>query len=620
MVSLDELADRLDALLDDLARAERVHAAAIASVVPEHRAGAVNLVHHLTLRRHDLRQMQRNLQDVGVTSLAAAQGDVRAQLRAAREVVGTLAGGRWHRDVGDLEAANTRGDEVSRVNAQATLGQLRDGRATRIMVTLPREAAADAGLVRALVDAGMDIARINCARDEPEIWAAMAGRVRTAAAAAGRTVLVAMDCPGPKLRTGGIQNGPAVGRARAMRDESGEVVAPARIWLTAVEAATKPPASALQVPVDGSWLAGRAVGDVIALRDARGRKRKFSIVSVTADGALADCERTAFIPDGCRLRCGQDVTTVRGIPALPQRLSLHPGDNLVLTADPAPVGLPAPGRDARIGCTLPQALAALRPGDRVLFDDGVIEARVHSVAPDEAVLRIERTKPGGQRLGPDKGINLPDTPLPLPALTQRDEELLPFIAAHADLMLVSFLRRAQDVRDVLSAVDAAGGGDLGLILKCETKAGFEHLPSMLLEGMRHRRLAAMVARGDLAVEVGFERMSEVPDQILALCEAGRIPTIVGTQVLESLARTGQASRAEITDAAAAERADCVLLNKGPHIVQAIRTLDVIVGRMSLVQDKGSRYWRRIESWDGQQGAELAARLDQPSLRAELPGE
>ena len=109
-------------------------------------------------------------------------------------------------------------------------------------LTLPSEAADDPELVAAFVDAGMVVARINCAHDDPPAWARMAGCVRAAAANAGRQVLVSMDLPGPKLRTGPIVEGPSVGRARVTRDESGRVLAPARIWLTAVDAPTTPQA------------------------------------------------------------------------------------------------------------------------------------------------------------------------------------------------------------------------------------------------------------------------------------------------------------------------------------------------------------------------------------------
>ena len=99
--------------------------------------------------------------------------------------------------------------------------------------------------------------------------------------------------------------------------------------------------------------------------------------------------------------------------------------------------------------------------------------------------------------------------------------------------------------------------------------------------------------------VGFERLAEVPRQILGLCEAAHVPAIWATQVLENLAKTGQPSRAEITDAAAGQRAECVMLNKGPHITDAIRALDDILARMGQVQTKSRTLMRHIHSWDNQ---------------------
>jgi pyruvate kinase len=604
--SLEVLAAQLDGLLADLDDAEAERAGAIAAVAPEHRLGAANLIHYTALRKRDLRELQNDLLDLGATSLATTEADVRAKVRAARNVVGALAGEETAWDIEAINAAIDQGDEVLDFNVLQTLGPLREGGTTRIMVTLPSEAAHDQELLAAAVAAGMDIARINCAHDGPEAWAAMAAHVRVAAAAAGRPVLVSMDVPGPKLRTGPIAEGPPVGRARVTRNDIGGVIAPARIWLTDAQAPTDPPTApppakrpTLAVPVDRGWLAQRSVGDEVALIDARGRKRRFTVMAVTEEGIVAEGERNAFIADGTEVWSGEYITHVRGMPRVPQRLSLHPGDTLVLTTDLTPVDPPAPGEVAHIGCTLPEAITAMQVGDTVLIDDGAILAQVSSVAPGEVTLTVEYTKPGGQRLGAEKGINLPDTDLPLPALTDEDEDLLPFIAQHADLVAVSFIRHADDVAHILAALEAAGGAGLGLILKIETRQGFAHLPSILLEGMRHPKLGVMIARGDLAVEVGFERLSEVPRQILALCEAGHIPTIWATQVLESLAKTGQPSRAEITDAAAGQRADCVMLNKGPHIVHAIETLDNIVNRMAEVQVKSRTLMRRIRSWDEQ---------------------
>jgi pyruvate kinase len=194
---------------------------------------------------------------------------------------------------------------------------------------------------------------------------------------------------------------------------------------------------------------------------------------------------------------------------------------------------------------------------------------------------------------------MPDSTLPMTALTPEDEQLLPFVAAHADIVAASFIRSPADVLHLLDRLEAAGGLGLAVILKIETKEGFENLPDILLAAMRHPRIAVMIARGDLAVEIGFERLAEVPRQILGLCEAAHVPAIWATQVLENLAKTGQPSRAEITDAAISQRAECVMLNKGPHIIDAIVALDDILDRMDQAQTKSRALMRHIHSWDGQ---------------------
>jgi len=119
---------------------------------------------------------------------------------------------------------------------------------------------------------------------------------------------------------------------------------------------------------------------------------------------------------------------------------------------------------------------------------------------------------------------------------------------------------------------------------------------MLLAAMTMPSCGVMIARGDLAVECGFERLAEVQEEILWICEAAHMPVIWATQVLENLARTGRPSRAEITDAAMGVRADCVMLNKGPHIELAMHTLDDILRRMQEHQSKKRPLLRALKSW------------------------
>jgi pyruvate kinase len=166
----------------------------------------------------------------------------------------------------------------------------------------------------------------------------------------------------------------------------------------------------------------------------------------------------------------------------------------------------------------------------------------------------------------------------------------------ADLVGLSFAQCADDITALQGHLEAIGGAGLGIVLKIETVRGFDRLPEMLLTAMASERVGVMVARGDLAVECGFERLAEVQEEILWLCEAAHIPTIWATQVLDQLARTGQPSRAEISDAFMAGRAECVMLNKGPHISEAVTALDDILGRMDSYQHKKTALLRRLTSW------------------------
>ena len=131
------------------------------------------------------------------------------------------------------------------------------------------------------------------------------------------------------------------------------------------------------------------------------------------------------------------------------------------------------------------------------------------------------------------------------------------------------------------------------MIKIETKSGFRNLPGLLLTAMRSYPAAIMIARGDLAVECGWERLAELQEEILWFCEAAQMPVMWATQVLEQQTKKGLASRAEISDAAMAQRADCVMLNKGPHILAAIRMLDNILRRMQKHQFKKTARMRKL---------------------------
>jgi pyruvate kinase len=276
------------------------------------------------------------------------------------------------------------------------------------------------------------------------------------------------------------------------------------------------------------------------------------------------------------------------LPPVPGFVTVQRGDviEVALAVDPD-----EQSRHGRIVVDVPELFTAVRPGERVLVDDGAIELTVLEVHPDS--FRAEVLRPERGKVKAEKGINLPDTTLTIPALGPDDHRAIEEMAGEVDLFALSFVSRPADLDDLWAELDRRGAGATGVILKIEHSTAFRNLPDLLLHGLQRPPIAVMVARGDLAVEVGFERLAEVQEQILWVCEAAHVPVIWATQVLESLAKDGVPSRAEVTDAAWGSRAECVMLNKGPHITEAMRFLDDVFERMHAHQDKRTAMFRPL---------------------------
>jgi pyruvate kinase len=213
-----------------------------------------------------------------------------------------------------------------------------------------------------------------------------------------------------------------------------------------------------------------------------------------------------------------------------------------------------------------------------VFDDGILRGTIEIVEDERVGVRILRVSSDKPRIRDKKGINFPESALTISPLTESDEDNLPFICEYADLLGFSFVRNASDIVLLQHKLKRITEQPPKLIIKIEALESVRNLPSLLLEGMRKESFGVMIARGDLAVEIGFERMSEVQEEILWICEAAHAPVIWATQVLETLNKSGMATRSEITDAAHAVMAECVMINKGPHTIEVIETLRDILQR------------------------------------------
>lgn len=542
-----------------------------------------NLLAYLVLRDHDLQELQFELADLGLSSLGRLEGSVLVSLQHVMGHVGAVPPEALL-SVPDLKRANSLLAQRSRT----LLGRPRVARRTRIMVTLDASIIHQSSLLEQLLLEGMDIARINCAHDSAPEWGQIIKSIRQAedrltraGQSVGRRCRILMDLAGPKVRTGPLELETRPLKLSVPKDADGR---PSRLlegyldsnagYTGWVRRSGEAPQFVIALPQQ-QGLEGLLVGETLQFQDTRNRARTLYVLERRSPTQVrVGLQRTAYLQEGIVLRGNQGSTfTVGPLTPQPVDLRVQARDRLHLYRDPEQPGhLPRQGTPAGISCTLPEALRAVQPGHRVYIDDGKIACSVLTV--HEHYVELEVTAPYGipARIRSDKGMNFPDSSLDLPALTARDREDLSFVVRHANAVGLSFVHRPSDLYDLRQALKELGDPDMGIVLKVETREAVHQLAQLLLAGLELPKFGVMIARGDLAVEVGFEHLARIQEDILCLCEAAHIPVIWATQVLETLAKSGLPARAEITDAAMGHRAECVMLNKGEHVLDAVKTL------------------------------------------------
>ena len=595
---LDELLALRQALMEGAAA--RLRALSWADEEGRYPASAHNLAHYLAMRCRDLRPLQLRLARQGLSSLGRVEAHVVASIDQVIHVLAGLGGMADPPLDPSWAPGFDAGNDLLSVNTRGLFGAPQPGRAARIMVTMPSEAASNEDLVRALLESGMDAARINCAHDDVVAWRRMIEHVRRAEQSVGRSCRVLMDLAGHKIRTGPLEEAPSWIRLRPRRAEAGAAAAPARLALrlySGQEGAIPGSDADACLMLDPRGTELIEAGDRLEFTDLRGKRRVLEVNRALEEGGwLVHCHKNARLgPETdlrvLRMRSGRwlpvETRPIRlsGYRTRPVKIRLLEGDLLRLTSPERPGR--AALRDAsgqvvepaRVGITAAAVLKRLRPGQRVWIDDGKAGAVVEEIHTDSVLLRVTQAPPGGFRLRADKGINLPGAALELGPLSDKDLQDLDFVARHADLVGFSFVETATDMLVLMDELQRRGAGSMGIVAKIETERALRNLPEIMLSTIGKHPLAVMIARGDLAVEIGGERLAEIQEEILWLAEAGHVPVIWATQVLETLAKTGAISRPELSDAAMSGRAECVMLNKGPFIVSAVRTLDAILRRM-----------------------------------------
>ena len=606
-LEIESLIARLQPIRLEVLQAELHFREEIDHVYSGNHQSARNLVHYVSLRRHDIRELQEDLGRLALSSLGRLESHVMATLDALLALLHKIAGKKWNgRAIEETFVEFDSGSALLQKHAVQSLGKAPGNRNVRIMVTMPSEAANDPSLVRDFLDRGMNIMRINCAHDSAAQWIRMVENLRAAETEKGKACKIAFDLAGPKLRTGPISPSPGIIRWKPVRNDLGQVTRPA--YITFCREDYSPGDETIAIPVKGSIFRHAQAGYTIELTDTRGRSRTLLVVEVDRSSCVCTNDRTGYVIQGTQLRLfrGKELLYEDEVSVLPEvenYLTLTVGDDLVVTPVEVP-GRPSEYEEdeigyqpAQIGCSLSAVFTDAKPGERIFFDDGKIEGVIRAVHREGVVpqleVKITHAANGTAKLRAEKGINLPDTKLSISALTPKDREDLEIATKYGDLISLSFVRRPEDVAELIRKLERIGATETGIILKIENRPAVEALPRILLTAMGRPVTAVMVARGDLGVEIGFERMAEIQEQILWICEAAHVPVIWATQVLESLVKRGLPSRAEVTDAAMSGRAECVMLNKGPHILLALDFLCDVLSRMEGHQTKKSALMRKL---------------------------
>ena len=455
---------------------------------------------------------------------------------------------------------------------------------TAIMVTLPSNAADNEGeLIVSLAQSGVNVFRINTAHDSLEVWRAMAECVGVIneGREASEKVKIFVDLAGPKIRTGRIQmlNIPIVIGSNKCKKEVH--IFPGGMFTTRPE--TKDSVTQTKLPaiiaVEKKIFKHLKEERPVKVIDINGKKAYIKIVKIYDTHAVGLIDKKVFIDESSKLYRKHHSGAILNIQRQTDPIRLFKDDTLVITQKDV-LGRSAKLdkesnviKPALISCSFSAMASQIKVGEKVYIDDGKIGLKVIEKDEKSITCIVTTAKANGTLLKEEKGINFPDTHIKTAALTENDRANVLEVIDFADSLSISFCQNEKDILDIQDLLRQEDREDIGIIAKIETKHAISNIPKILEQLLVWEKSGIMIARGDLAIEVEFKNMAYIQEMLLDICDAAHMPVIWATQVLESQMKNNLPSRAEVTDAAMAARAECVMLNKGAF---ATDTIDVLI--------------------------------------------
>ena len=550
-----------------------------------------NLKAYIYLRSKDITTLQEELTNVGLSSLGRSQSCIISSINHDLIILSALLElDTTQLEIEDIFLNFKQSQEIMREKA-TVFGKTDSSFKTKVMVTLPSLDKDSPSLIKELISAGTSILRINTAHDNFFAWEEMASIIKKENSIQDKDTKIYVDLAGPKNRTGKIIKNIQPFKIGSTEGEKVEIISKE---LKNIQTKSKTADTQFAtLVVDHTFYDHAYKSKSILIKDIqKGKKQTFKL-AIEDERLFAIIDKKILILPNTTVKIKKEDEVFKSklynFELQAEIIRLFRGDKIIITPDEIEgygnYEYEKNSYSAIINCSNKEIFDYVQIGDVIFIDDGKIGCEVTNHFPIGLECKIFLAKENGTVLKEEKGINFPNTDLKISAITPTDEKNFEDIVQFADIIGISFAQTKEDIKKLQNMLQTKDKNDITIVPKIETKLALQNLPEILEQLLESKNYALMIARGDLAIEVEFDNLPYIQEEIFNICEAAHVPVIYATQILEGKMKNNLPSRAEVIDAANAQRADCVMLNKGPFVVDTVISIKKILRQVHTLFQK-----------------------------------